>query len=284
MTTSPVNVMWGACLHNHDLLTRAECLRPAGFDSMTAFVSDVEELEARLGSTRAIRDALAERDAPVICLDLYIGWYPGYDPGCAAGAAADLLKTSEQDILRYAGELGVEFISLVAPFQGADAPFEAVVDSLGQFTDRANALGVRPHLEVSNGSKVSTIAGGLALVEAVGREGLGLVIDTYNLIKSGGRPVDVDPVPLERIFQVQLVDGSFATQVDRFYDSTHFRELPGEGELPVADIVQRILDKGPLPPTGPEIFNDRLVEMPPLAAAQACSQAMMRLLDRLSAD
>lgn len=284
MTTSPTKVMWGACLHNHDLLTRAECLGPTGFDAMTAFVTDVEQLESLLGSTQAVRDALATREASVICLDLYIGWYPGYDPECATGAAADLLKTSEEDILRYAGELGVEFISLVAPFQGIDVPFETVVDSLGQFTDRANALGIRPHLEVSNGSKVSTMADGLALVEAVGRDGLGLVIDTYNLIKSGGSPADVDPVPPERIFQVQLVDGSLATRVDRFYDSTHFRELPGDGELPMVDIVQRIADKGPLPPTGPEIFNDRLVEMAPLAAARACSQAMKRLLDQVSAD
>lgn len=265
--------MWGACLHNHDLLTRAECLRPAGFDAMTAFVTDVAEAEAHWGSLAAVHRELTAREARVNCVDVYLGWYPGHDPEAVAGAAAELLRASESDLLRYASELGAEFVSLGAPFWGEPAPLARVVDALGSFTDRAAALGIRPHLEISNGSHVSTVALAVELLAAVGRPTLGLVLDTYNISRAGGVPADVDAVPHERIFQIQLVDGATEPVRDRFYDSLHHRELPGEGELPVEDFLRRIAAKGPLPPIGPEIFNDRLVAMPPLEAATACADA-----------
>jgi sugar phosphate isomerase/epimerase len=277
----PPTVMWGACLSKSDLVTRADCVSLAGFDTMTAFVTDVAHSERTLGSTAALRAELAARQATVSCLDVYLGWYPGHDPAAAEGAASEMLKATEHDVLRYAAELEVEFISLAAPFWGQDAPFESVVDSLGRFTDKANAVGARPQLEISNGSKVSTVQVGLKLVDAVGRDGLGLLIDTFNLIRSGGRPQDVDDIPRDRIFQVQLADGAQQPVKDRFYDSLHCRQLPGRGDLPVLDIVQRIADKGPLPPIGPEIFNDELAAMSPQDAALACAEATSSLLSHL---
>jgi hypothetical protein len=65
---------------------------------------------------------------------------------------------------------------------------------------------------------------------------------------------------------------------DRFHDSLHHRELPGDGELPVLEYLQRMAARGPLPPVGPEIFNDRLVAMPAMEAALACAHAARRLI------
>ena len=270
--------MWGACLHRQDLLVRAECLRPAGFDAMTAFVTDLAECERRLGSLAAVRRELAARDAPVDCVDVYLGWYPGHDPAAVAGAASELLRATEDQVLRCAAGVGAEFVSLAAPFWGEPAPLQMVADALGDFTDRAAALGVRPHLEISNGSHVSTIGAAMELLEAVGRAELGLVLDTYNIARAGGAPADVDAVPLDWIFQIQLVDGALVPVRDRFHDSLHHRELPGQGELPVAEFVRRLAAKGPLPPTGPEVFNDRLAEMPPKRAASECAEVTREFL------
>jgi sugar phosphate isomerase/epimerase len=270
--------MWGACLHREDLLTRAECLRPAGFDAMTAFVTDVAAAERRLGSLDAVRRELAARDAPVNCVDVYLGWYPGHDPSAIEGAASDLLRATEDEMLRHADGLGAEYVSIAAPFWGEPAPLEQVADALGGFTDRAAARGVRPHLEISNGSHVSTVAAAVELLAAVGRSELGLVLDTYNISRAGGSPADVDVVPLEAVFQIQLVDGAREPVRDRFYDSLHHRELPGEGELPVAEFVRRLAAKGPLPPIGPEVFNDALVAMPAGVAARRCAEVTRRFL------
>lgn len=281
MTPDPVStlVMWGACLHREDLLVRAECLRPAGFDAMTAFVTDLAACERRLGSMEAVRRELAARDAPVNCVDVYLGWYPGHDPGAVDGAASDLLRATERDVLRYAAELGADHVSITAPFWGERAPLEIVADALGGFTDRAAAVGVRPHLEISNGSHVSTVAAAVELLDAVRRPTLGLVLDTYNITRAGGRPADVEVVPHEYIFQIQLVDGAREPVRDRFHDSLRHRELPGEGQLPVADYLRRIAAKGPLAPIGPEVFNDCLVAMPPQAAAARCAEVTRKFLE-----
>lgn len=274
----PQLVMWGACLHRQDLLVRAECLRPAGFDAMTAFVTDLAPLERRLGSMAAVRRELAAREAPVNCVDVYLGWYPGHDPSAVAGAASELLRATEEEVLRYAAEVGATFVSIAAPFWGDRAPLEVVADALGRFTDRAAALGLRPHLEISNGSHVSTVAAAMELLTAVGRANLGLVLDTYNIIRAGGAPSDVDAVPQEAVFQIQLVDGAREPVLDRFHDSLHHRQLPGRGELPVADFVRRMAAKGPLPPIGPEVFNDALVAMPAQLAASLCAEVTREFL------
>ncbi|MDQ2650736.1 MAG: sugar phosphate isomerase/epimerase [Actinomycetota bacterium] len=236
---------------------------------MTAFVTDVLPYVSDPG-LRRLRSEIEARGTRINCVDVYLGWYPGHDPASVAGEASPLLRATEHEVLGIAEALGAEHVSIAAPFAGEDAPIEQVIDSLGEFTRRASQRGIRPHLEISNGSKVSSVTTAMQLLDGVADPDLGIVLDTYNLIRAGGTPSDVDELPLDRVFQIQLVDGAEQPVGDRFYDSLHCRQLPGDGDLPVAEVVRRLRARGPLPPVGPEVFNDELAS---LSVAEAAERA-----------
>jgi sugar phosphate isomerase/epimerase len=274
-------VLWAANAMNHPLLERAEAVEPGGFDSMSLFTADIDACTESTGwSLAKLRGELEARGGKVSAIDPYLGWYPGWDPASVEGEAAALLKATEGDVLRFGNELGAPFLTLVAPFGGPVPEFDAIVESLGAFADNAAKAGVRPHLEVVPTSRVADVATALALVEAVDRENLGLLLDTYNMARGGNDPSELDPVPIERVFHIQLADAA-ADQLgaDYFEDALHYRELPGDGGLEITEYMRRFAAKGELPPIGPEVFSDRLGAMSALEASLECGEKCRGFLD-----
>jgi sugar phosphate isomerase/epimerase len=274
----PRLLMWGGCLYNHPLLVRADCLRQAGFDAMSAFAGDVARERSRLGSLAAVRSELRRREAPIACLDVYLGWHPGFTTAGLSSAVASYLSAGEAELLEVAATLEIEAISAAAPIGGRHASVEQMIDGIGRFTDRAGRLGVRVALEISAGSQVGDLATARALLRGVERDNLGLLLDTYNLWRAGIKPEDLAGLSAEDVFYVQIVDAPLVPAADRYEESLHHRQLPGRGALPLLDYLRRIASLGPLPPLGPEIFNDDLTRMDAAQACAACFTATQQLL------
>ena len=274
-------VLWAANVMNHPPLERADAVEPGGFDSMSLFTADIDACIASTGWTLAkLRGELESRGGPVSAIDPYLGWYPGWDPSTFEGEAAALLKATEEDVLRFGSELGAPYLTIVAPFSGPDAEFDEIVESLGAFADNAAKAGVRPHLEVVPTSKVADVATALALVEAVDRDNLGLLLDVYHLALGTNDPDELDPVPIERVFQIQLGDVvSEQLGPDYLGDAMHLRQLPGEGDLEITEHLRRLAAKGELPPIGPEVFSDRLGALSAREASVECGEKCRTFLD-----
>jgi 4-hydroxyphenylpyruvate dioxygenase len=119
----------------------------------------------------------------------------------------------------------------------------------------------------------------LAFVRAVDRPNLGLLLDTYNLGRAGVAPQQLEAVPLELVFQLQLADGAgIEDGVDYFADAFHRRVLPGEGSFPAAEMVAALARQGPLPPSGPEVLNPQLHALAPREAGPLAAAATRRFL------
>jgi sugar phosphate isomerase/epimerase len=278
---APSALLWAACLYNHPLLVRAECLQAAGFEAMSVFAGDVEQEVRRLGSLAALRSELRSRSAHIACLDVYLGWHPSFDPAPLPGPTAGFMSATEQQMLAIASELEIDTISVAAPFGGRIARRAEVIDGLGAFTERAAACGSRVGLEISAGSQVGDLDIATALLDGVGHRGLGLILDTYNLARAKIAPDDLAALPAGSVSLIQLVDAAAEPVAERFEESLHHRQLPGNGELPLLAYLAAMARLGPLPMTGPEIFNDALTRMPSVAAAQACAAATSALLAQL---
>jgi sugar phosphate isomerase/epimerase len=275
-------VLWAGCVWRRDLLERAEALEEGGFSSMSVFMKDLFEWEERGRTVAELRSELDARGAPVSALDPYIGWHPAFDPGAVTGERAAFLGATEDDVLRFADATGATWVSLVAPYAGPDADFAAVADSLGRFADRAAGAGLRPQLEIVPRTKLADVATAVRLVTAVGRPNVGVLLDTYNLSRCGTDPRELDDVPHELIFGMQLADAALEPpDGDAARESLHARLPPGEGELPVAELVRRVLRGGPLPPVGPEVFHDELAALPAAEAARRCGDAARSFLAAL---
>jgi sugar phosphate isomerase/epimerase len=286
MTVHPMPdlVYWASNSMPHDLLDRAEAVAPNGYAAMSCMVGDLAAWEASGRTTKELRRELDARGVVVNTVDPYLAWYPGFDPanptGVAAKYGAPHLVMSEDMLFRWADDLGATYVSTLGTFDGPTAPFGEAVEALGAFADRAAAHGLRPHLEPIPTTKVHDLADALAFVRTVDRPNLGLLLDTYNLGRAGVDPVELDAVPFELVFQLQLADGVGLQDRDSEYfaDAFFHRSFAGEGEFPCADMIARLARQGPLPPSGPEVLNGALHALPPVEAGRVAAEATRRFL------
>nr|CAD6628435.1 sugar phosphate isomerase/epimerase and 4-hydroxyphenylpyruvate domain-containing protein [Rhizobium sp. TCK] len=94
------------------------------------------------------------------------------------------------------------------------------------------------------------------IVRRADHQNVGLILDSFHSL---ARKIDlgsIRSVPKDKIFIVQLADAPLI-DMDLLYWSRHFRNMPGEGDLPVADFVAAIAETGYDGYFSLEIFNDQ---------------------------
>ncbi len=113
---------------------------------------------------------------------------------------------------------------------------------------RAHSVGVTCALEFGPLFSTPDLPTAVATVERAGRDGLGVLVDALHLARSGSSPDDVralrnlDP---ELLPYAQLCDASAQPTSDLRADALDDRLLPGDGDLPLRELVSS------LPPTAP---------------------------------
>jgi sugar phosphate isomerase/epimerase len=61
------------------------------------------------------------------------------------------------------------------------------------------------------------------------------------------------------------------------------RRLPGDGELPLVELVSALLANNPGIPVGIEVFSDEMRSLPAQTAAQRAAVALQRILHEIHA-
>lgn len=279
----PELVYWASNSMPHSILTRAEAVSAGGYAGMSCMVGDLGAWEDSGRSIAEVRRELDARGVRVTTIDPFLAWYPGFDPQRPTGVAAkysEHLIMDEEKLYRWADSLGATHVSTLGIFDGPTASFDEAVEALGGFADRAAAHGIRPHLEPIPSTKVHDLRASLDFVQAVGRPNLGLLLDTYNLGRAGVKPAELEDVPLDLVFQLQLADGEgIEDGVDYFADAFHQRALPGQGSFPAAEMIAALARKGSLPPSGPEVLNPELHALHPREAGAIAAAATRDFLE-----
>jgi sugar phosphate isomerase/epimerase len=264
-------VLWAGCVLQRDLLARAEASVAGGFDCMSILCGDLVAHERGGGSVRELSRELAARGAPIPILDPFLAWYPGWGGTEMEGAQGDSQNVDPDTVLRFAEEMGAQSLSVLGPFEGAEAPHEEVLDALGRFADRAAAIDLRLHIEVIPTSYIPDLAAGWELVRGVGRDNVGLVLDTFHLGRSGTTVEELSAIPADRIFHVQLCDAPLEPRVpDYFEEAVTIRDFAGEGELGVREMARCLDEMGALDNVGPEVFHADLDKLSDIDVGRLC--------------
>jgi sugar phosphate isomerase/epimerase len=272
MSTGDRNlVLWAGCVIQRDLLARAEAAVAGGFSCMSVVSGDLVAHERDGGSVAELARDLEARGAPIEILDPFLAWYPGWTPTPMTGVQGDSQNVDTDTVLRYAEEMGARSLSVLAPFTGTPAPREEVLDALGTFADRAAAIDLRLHIEVIPTSLAPDLASGWDMVRGVGRDNVGIVLDTFHLGRSGTTTDELSAIPADRIFHVQLCDAPRVPRVpDYFEEAVTVRDFAGEGELGVLDMARCLDEMGALHNVGPEVFSAELDAMSPAEVGRLC--------------
>jgi sugar phosphate isomerase/epimerase len=267
-----------------DLLARADATVAGGFACMSVICGDLVAHERAGGSVRQLARELEARGAPIPILDPFLAWYPGWTGPQISGYQGDAQNVDADTVLRFAEELGARSLSVLAPFHGSPAPREEVLDALGVFADRAAAIDLLLHIEVIPTSMVPDLASGWDMAEGVGRDNVGLVLDTFHLGRSGTTAEDLSAIPADRIFHVQLCDAPREPRLpDYFEEAVTIRDFAGDGELGVLGMARCLDAMGALDNVGPEVFSAELDAMSPVEVGQLCRTKTDLFLDAVSA-
>lgn len=108
---------------------------------------------------------------------------------------------------------------------------------------------------------------------------IGLVVDLFHICALGGDASQLDGIPADRIYEVQLCDmGEMPPQHKQPLSeyARHQRLLPGDGIIEVERFVDKLKSAGYSGPVGIEVFNDKLKAQPAEVAAHKAWQALNR--------
>jgi len=112
---------------------------------------------------------------------------------------------------------------------------------------------------------------------------VGLILDSFHTL---ARKIDVGSIraiPKDKIFIVQLADAPLI-EMDLLYWSRHFRNMPGEGDLPVRDFTRAVAATGYDGYLSLEIFNDQFRGGSPRSIATDGKRSLVYLMDQVRRD
>lgn len=118
----------------------------------------------------------------------------------------------------------------------------AVVERFGALCDRAAAVHITLVLEFLPIFAIRTLAEALSVVSDAGRANAGVLVDTLHLARSGGTLADLAATDPALLPYIQLADAPAvppdATMRGLLHEAIDARLLPGEGGLPLVDVLR----------------------------------------------
>ncbi len=159
--------------------------------------------------------------------------------------------------------LGTDMLLVCSNTQAAalDDDARAAAD-LRAMAERAAARGLRVGFEaLSWGRHIRLWRHAWRIVREADHPALGLILDSFHTLALRDDPAGISEVPGERIFFVQLADAPLR-DMDVLSWSRHYRNFPGQGELPVEGFLREVLASGYRGPLSLEVFNDHFRAAP----------------------
>jgi len=116
------------------------------------------------------------------------------------------------------------------------------------------------------------------IVRRADHSNVGLILDSFHTLARKIDPKTIRRIPGDKIFFVQLADAPLI-EMDLLYWSRHFRNMPGEGDLAIADFMRSVMATGYAGPVSLEIFNDQFRGGTPRTIAQDGYRSLINLMD-----
>jgi sugar phosphate isomerase/epimerase len=183
------------------------------------------------------------------------------DRGVRVGLGEGFIVAPDFDVKDHAADLeimadlGAKMINTIS----FDPDLSRTFDQFGKMVEMAAKVGLPTVTEFAPVFSVTNLETALAGVRHVGRPDYRVLIDTMHLARTGGTAADIAALDPNLIGYVQLCDALQTPVIPDYMDEAMTeRKVPGEGELPLLDILKAL-------PRDVIVS----VEVPELAKAQA---------------
>jgi 4-hydroxyphenylpyruvate dioxygenase len=158
---------------------------------------------------------------------------------------------------------------------------DRAADDLRALGERAARRGLRIGFEaLAWGRHINDYRDAWEAVRRADHPAVGLVLDTFHILARKTELKAVRAIPRDRIFLVQIADAPLL-EMDYLSWSRHFRNFPGQGDLPLLDFMDALGATGFEGLLSLEIFNDQFRGGSARSLAVDGHRSLIHLFDRL---
>jgi 4-hydroxyphenylpyruvate dioxygenase len=253
---------------------KLEAIANAKFDAVEIFENDLITFN---GAPADVRRACDELGLDIVTLQPFRD-FEGMPPGRRERA----MERAERkfDVMQ---ELGCDLLMIcsnVAP--ESLGGIDRAASDLRELGERAARRGLRIAFEaLAWGRHINDYHDAWEAVRRADHPAVGLVLDSFHILARGTELGAIRAIPGDRIFLVQLADAPLL-QMDYLSWSRHFRNFPGQGELPVLDFMEALTATGYDGALSLEIFNDQFRAGSARSLAVDGHRSLRFLLDQLA--
>lgn len=117
------------------------------------------------------------------------------------------------------------------------------------------------------------------IVRRANHENVGIILDSFHTLSKNIDLNSITTIPKEKIFIVQLADAPLH-HMDLLYWSRHYRNMPGQGDLPISNFMDALNKTGYDGYLSLEIFNDNYRSGPRNLIAKDGQRSLISLINK----
>ncbi len=252
------------------LKTIVDASADAGFKGVSLWAFHHLAVVGSGARSEDVRAWHVDRGLSVPIVESLIGWETG-----------DLAAIEQQcgptfEVASYYGAKTVAGVVMASEIE-----FDAAARGLAKLAEMADERGLGVCIEWLPWSGLPDLKNAWKLVQDVGAENVGLIVDSWHWLRQPGGPDEATlrSIPGDRIHCVQLDDTTrVGSGDDAMMESMTNRQLPGEGDVDWDGLLSILEEIGADPIWAPEVFNVQLLEEGPVEMARQIRRATYKVL------
>ena len=252
---------------------KLEAIAAAGFKGVEIFENDLLSFS---GTPADVRDLVADLELEIIAFQPFRDF-----EGMPTDKRERVFARAERkfDLMQ---ELGCELLLVCSNVSPESlGGIDRAADDLNELGRRARERGLRVGFEaLAWGRHISDYRDAWEAVRRADHLAVGLVLDSFHALAKQTELRAMRSIPRERIFLVQVADAP-VLDMGALPWSRHFRNFPGQGELPLLDFMEALQATGYDGLLSLEIFNDQFRAGSPRNVAIDGSRSLLFLFDQL---
>jgi sugar phosphate isomerase/epimerase len=162
-----------------------------------------------------------------------------------------------QFLFEAATTLSARVIKIAPDISGGELELGLMSEKLHKLSEEASQYGTSVALEFMAFSNVPTLSLALELVSRADHPNCGLILDAWHLDRSHTPLSEIAALPISVIKAVELDDGYTEEIGDPYDDTIYRRELCGEGEFRLKELIITLIDLGWDGPWGVELISEK---------------------------
>lgn len=275
--------MWVGTVRSLPLAQQLEASFAAGCGALSITPYNYSRWLSEGLSTKDMLAMAADHDVHLSPLDPYSRWATHWRPDNLDPSQFPLsfFDFDEDDFFRIADALEVDSISAIITCPKHQVSMAQLIEGFAKLCDRASDVGLRVDLEFIPFWGLADLAGAWEVVRSADKRNSGIVFDFWHYFRGNPDAALLDTIPGDRISTVQITDADAFLRPGRSMldDNSLHRVPPGEGGLPVVELLQQLDRIGGLNRVGPEIFSSAFDKLSAPEIGRRCRTSCLKVFE-----